>query len=95
MKIIICRVNVPPLHPIPVHHVFQIVGVDIMDLPKTEAGSKHVVFFQYFLSKYHLVFPTPDQKSVHIARLLVEEMVPFLVSQRFCWPTEELTFFHT
>ena len=36
------RLNRPPLHPIPVQCVFQIVGVDIMDLPKTEAGNKHV-----------------------------------------------------
>ena len=71
------RVNVPPLHPIPVQRVFQIVGVDVMDLPKTEAGNKHVVVFQDFLSKYPLVFPVPDQKSLRIARLLVEEVVPF------------------
>ena len=37
------RVNRPPLHPIPVQHVFQILGVDVMDLPVTEAGNKHVV----------------------------------------------------
>ena len=36
------RLNRPPLHPIPVQRVFQIVGVDVMDLPKTEAGNKHV-----------------------------------------------------
>ena len=63
----------PPLHPIPVQRVFQIVGVDVMDLPITEAGNKHVVVFQDFLSKYPLV---PDQKSICIARLLVEEVVP-------------------
>ena len=70
------QVNVPPLHPIPVQRVFQIVGVDVMDLPITEAGNKHVVVFQDFLSKYPLVYPVPDQKSIRIARLLVEEVVP-------------------
>ena len=45
------RVNRPPLHPIPVQRVFQIVNVDVMDLPKTEAGNKHVVVFQDFLSQ--------------------------------------------
>ena len=64
------RVNVPPLHPIPVQRVFQIVGMDIMDLPKMEAGNKRVVVFQDFLSKYPLVFPCPDQKSLQIAHLL-------------------------
>ena len=70
------RVNRPPLHPIPVQRVFQIIGVDIMDLPKTEAGNKHVVVFQDFLSKWPLVFPVPDQKTVRIAHLLAEEVIP-------------------
>ena len=70
------RVNRPPLHPIPVERVFQIIGVDIMDLPKTNAGNKHVVVFQDFLSKYPLVFPVPDQKNSCIVKLLVEELVP-------------------
>ena len=47
-----------------------------MDLPKTEAGNKHVVVFQDFLSKWPLVFPVPDQKAIRLARLLVEEIVP-------------------
>ena len=70
------RVNKPPLHPIPVQRVFQIVGVDVMDLPKTEAGNKHVIMFQDFLSKYPLVFPIPDQKAVRVARLLAKEVIP-------------------
>ena len=44
-----------------------------MDLPKTEAGNKHVVVFQDFLP---LVFPVPDKKAIRLARLLVEEVVP-------------------
>ena len=35
------KVKRPPLHLIPV----QCVGVDVIDLPKTEAGNKHVVVF--------------------------------------------------
>ena len=35
----------PPLHPIPVQQAFQIVGVDVMDLPVTESGNKHVLVF--------------------------------------------------
>ena len=67
------QLNRPPLRPIPVQRVFQIVGVDVMDLPKTEAGNKHVVVFQDFLSK---LFPVPDQKSIRLVLLLVEEIVP-------------------
>ena len=70
------RVSKPPLHPIPVQRVFQIVGVDVMDLPKTAAGNKHVVVFQDFLSKWPFVFAVPDQKSERIARLLAEEVIP-------------------
>ena len=39
-----------PLHPIPVQRPFQILGVDIMDLPCTEQGNKHVVAFQDFFT---------------------------------------------
>ena len=70
--------NKPPLHPIPVQRVFQIIGVDVMDLPRTEAGNKHVVVFQDFLSKWPFVFPVPDQKAVCIARLLAEEVIPLV-----------------
>jgi len=69
-------VNRPPLHPIPVSRPFQIVGVDVMDLPLTKSGNCHVVVFQDYLTKFPLVFPVPDQKAVRLARLLVEEVVP-------------------
>ena len=45
-------------------------------MPKTEAGNKHVVVFQDFLSKWPLVFPVADQKAIRLACLLVEEVVP-------------------
>ena len=67
----------PPLQPIPVQRIFQIVGVDVMDLPRTERGNKHVLVFQDFLSKWPMVFPIPDQKTERIVKLLVEELVPF------------------
>ena len=70
------HVNRPPLCPIPVQRAFQIVGVDIMELLKTEAGNRYVVVFQDFLTKFPLVFTVPDQKTIRIARLLAEELVP-------------------
>jgi hypothetical protein len=70
------RARKPPLQPIPVDRLFQIVGVDIMELPRTSRGNQYVVVFQDFLSKFPLVFPVPDQKSLRIAKLLVEEVVP-------------------
>ena len=71
------RVMTPPLHPIPVNRPFQIVGVDIMDLPLTTQGNKHVLVFQDFLTKWPMVFAIPDQKSQRIAEILVREVVPF------------------
>ena len=66
----------PPLQPIPVERAFQILGVDIMDLPKTERGNQHVVVFQDFLTKWPMVFPVPDQKAIRIAHLLADEVIP-------------------
>jgi len=43
------RKVIPLLKLIPVSRVFQIVGVDIMELPKTSNGNRYVVVFQDFL----------------------------------------------
>ena len=61
---------------IPVQRPFQIWGVDILELPQTQKGNHYAVVFQDFFTKWPLVFPTPDQKSLRIARLLAEELVP-------------------
>jgi len=68
----------PLLKPIPVERVFQILGVDIMELPKTSNGNQYAVVFQDFLSKWPFVFATKDQKATTLARLLVEEVVPVI-----------------
>ena len=66
----------PPLKPIPIQRPFQKIGVDIMDLPCTEQGNKHVIVFQDMFSKWPLLFPIPDQRAERIAQLLCEEVVP-------------------
>lgn len=66
----------PPLHPIPVQYPFQILGVDVMQLPKTKAGNKYVLVFQDFLTKWPMVFPMPDQKSSRLVKILVNEVIP-------------------
>ena len=70
------RLHKPHLTPIPVQRPFQILGVDVMDLPCTESGNRHVVVFQDLFTKWPMVFPVPDQKSERIARLLCEDVVP-------------------
>ena len=54
------RPGKPLLQPIPVTRPFQILGIDVMDLPKTEGGNKHVLVIQDFLTKWPWVFPLPD-----------------------------------
>ena len=70
------RVQRPPLQPIPVQRPFQIWGVDILELPRTNKGNHYAIVFQDFFTKWPLVFPAPDQKSLRITRLLAEELVP-------------------
>ena len=71
------RVLRPPLHPIPVTRPFQILGVDVMDLPKTLQGNKHVLVFQDLFTKWPMVYAMPDQKAERIVRILVDEIIPF------------------
>ena len=66
----------PLLQPIVTERPFQIVGVDIMELPVTTQGNRYAIVFQDLFTKWPLVFPAPDQKVKRIAQLLVEEIVP-------------------
>ncbi len=66
----------PPLHPIQVSRPFQIIGVDVMDLPKTSNGNKHVLVFQDYFTKWPMVYAMPDQKAHRIVDILVKEIVP-------------------
>lgn len=47
-----------------------------MDLPMTENGNKHVLVFQDFLTKWPMVYPIPNQQTVHVVRLFAEQIVP-------------------
>ena len=67
----------PPLHPIPVNRPFQFIGVDLMELPKTRKGNRYVIVLQDYLTKWPLVYPLADQKAKTIAKILVEEVIPF------------------
>ena len=69
------QVRRPPLRPIPVQRAFQILGVDIMELPIMLRGNHYLIVFQDFLTKWSFVFPAPDQKAIPIVRLLAEEIV--------------------
>jgi len=70
--------NIPPLHPIPVSRPFQVMGIDLMELPRTKKNNKYVVVIQDYLTKWPLAYALPDQKATTLARVLVDEVVPFV-----------------
>ena len=70
------RITRPLLHLIPVSRPFQILGIDIMDLPLTEQGNRHTVVVQDLFTKWPLVFTVPNQKTARIAKTMAEEVVP-------------------
>ena len=52
----------PPLHPIAVSHPFQILGIDVMDIPLTTLGNKHVLVFQDLFTKWPMIpYQTKNQ----------------------------------
>ena len=56
--------------------MFQIVGIDIMELLKISKGNQYVVVFQDFLSNGDVYFLPKIRKQTTLAKLLVEEVVP-------------------
>lgn len=64
------RVLRPQLHPIPVSRSFQILGIDVMDLPLTERGNRHAVVIQDLFTKWPFVIAVPDQKALCIRSLI-------------------------
>jgi len=80
------KVNKLPLQPIPVSRSFQILGVDIMDLPLMEAANRKIAVFQDFPTNFPLVFPVEDQKATRLVWLL-----HCLVCLKHCFLTEALT----
>ena len=69
------RAAKPPLTPIPVAGPFDRVGVDVVQLPLSYDGNRYAVVFVDYLTKWPEVFPTTDQTSATIARLLVEKVI--------------------
>ena len=58
----------------PVGGPFHHVGLDVLQLPLTEAGNRYVVVFLEYLTKWVEAFAIPDQCAETIAQLLVEEI---------------------
>ena len=65
----------PELMPIPVGGPFYRVGVDIMELPQTVNGNKDVISFVDYLTKRVESFPSDNQTSETIVKLLVNHVI--------------------
>ena len=61
----------PPMKSIPVDHPFQIVGIDIMELPLTTNGNKYAIVFQDLFTKWPMVYAAPDQKAARLAEFII------------------------
>ena len=65
----------PPLKSIPVGGPFEMIGVDVLQLPLSHLGNEYAVVFQDYLTKWPEVFAVADQKAQTIAHLLVEQII--------------------
>ena len=64
-----------PLTPITVIGPFDRIDIDVIKFPKSNKGNKYAVVVMDYLTKWPEVFPTRDQTSITITRLLVEHIV--------------------
>ena len=64
------------LTPFPVSGSFDRVGVDVIHFSKSSSGNSYAVVFVDYVTKWPEVFPTADQSTLTIAKLLVEEIIP-------------------
>ena len=65
----------PPLRRIQVSRPFQVLGVDIMDLPNKSSGNKHILVFKDYFIKWPMVCAIPDKKTQRIVDILVKEII--------------------
>ena len=65
----------PPLNSLTVGDPFDRVGVDILEMPQTSNGNRCLVVFVEYLTKWVEAFPTQDQTSETIAKLLVDHII--------------------
>ena len=66
----------PLLSPIPVSGPFDRIGIDVIQFPPSSKGNKYAIVFMDYLTKWPEVFPSKNQNSLTIARLLVEHFIP-------------------
>ena len=68
------------------------MGLDIIELPKTQSDNRYMVVFQDFQFKSPVLFPVADQEAITLVKLLVEEVIPFIGVSEALYQTKELTY---
>ena len=65
-----------PLFLIPVEGAFDKVAVDVLGLfPPSSKGSRYIVVFSDYLTRWVEAFPVPSVEATVIARLLIDEII--------------------
>lgn len=60
-----------PLTPIPVGGLFDQVGVNVIQFPRSHLGNQYAIMCVGFLTKWQEVYPAQDQFAATIANLLI------------------------
>ena len=66
------RSHLLPLRLIHVGEPFQLVGVDVLEMPQTARGARYVIAFIDHMTKWVEAYAVCDQTSETIAHLLVD-----------------------
>jgi len=64
-----------PLQNISVGQLFELIGIDILQLPKTENGNKYVIVCTEYMSRWVIAQATSDTKAETVAKFLLERVV--------------------
>uniref|UniRef100_A0A914UH49 RNA-directed DNA polymerase n=1 Tax=Plectus sambesii TaxID=2011161 RepID=A0A914UH49_9BILA len=69
------RKHRPPLVSMQTEGIFDLVSVDVLEMPLTRQGNKYIISFVDCFSKFCESFATANQTAETIAKLLVEQIV--------------------
>ena len=82
------------LLPIPVEDAFDKVAVDVLGpIPPSSKGSRYIVVFSDYLTRWVEAFPVSSVQATVIARSLVDEIILDVGHHVCCFLTGELTFY--
>ena len=79
----------PKLSPIPVGGPFDMVGVNVLQLPKTKQGNRYAVVFMDYLTKWPEVFADQIRLHLLLPSSWWKALWPDMESQLSCCPTED------